>query len=149
MSHVPLQSLQIQPDTADPLLAQQQTRFNTLVRDVALWRAALTDWKERIARFQQAVEPVRRELHAAWRRSETRRLEADFRAAAGVAPGSGLQSRRADRLVSSETQRLRSELLLLRRQTRAVAGRRGHEKLAAGGAEGLGCGQPMLSLNVL
>ena len=35
--------------------------------DVALWRAALAEWQERIARYHQAVEPVRRELHAAWR----------------------------------------------------------------------------------
>lgn len=68
MSHVALQSLQIQPDAADPLLAQQQRRFNTLVRDVAVWRAALAEWKERVARLQQTVEPVRRELHGAWRR---------------------------------------------------------------------------------
>ena len=49
------------------MLAQQQARFNALVNDVALWRDALADWKERIERFRQAVEPVRRELHAAWR----------------------------------------------------------------------------------
>lgn len=67
MSHVGLQSLRIQPDAADPALAQQQARFNALVHDVALWRDALADWKERIERFRQAVEPVRRELHAAWR----------------------------------------------------------------------------------
>lgn len=67
MSQAGLQSLQIHPDAADPELAQQQRRFNALVRDVALWRAALAGWKERIARYQQAVEPVRRELHAAWR----------------------------------------------------------------------------------
>lgn len=59
--------LQIHPDAADPVLAQQQERFDALVRDVALWRAALAEWKERIARHWQAVEPVRRELHAAWR----------------------------------------------------------------------------------
>jgi hypothetical protein len=63
-----LQSLQIRPDATDPVLAQQQTRFNTLVQDVALWRAALAEWKERIARYHVAVEPVRRELHEAWRR---------------------------------------------------------------------------------
>lgn len=60
-------SLQILPDAADPLLAQQQERFNLLVRDVALWRAALSEWQERIERHRQAIEPVRRELHAAWR----------------------------------------------------------------------------------
>lgn len=67
MSHADLQSLQIQPDTADPGLAQHQTRFNTLVRELAHWRAALADWKDRMARYDQAVGPVRRELHAAWR----------------------------------------------------------------------------------
>lgn len=61
------QSLQIHPDAADPLLAQQQARFNGLVQDVARWRASLAEWKDRIGRWQQAVEPVRRELHAAWR----------------------------------------------------------------------------------
>lgn len=67
MPKADLQSLQIHPDAADPLLAQQQARFNMLARDVALWRAALAEWKERIVRYRQAVEPVRRELHAAWR----------------------------------------------------------------------------------
>ena len=67
MSNATLQSLQIRPDGADPVLAQQQARFNSLVQDVALWRAALAEWTERIARYHQAVEPVHRELHAAWR----------------------------------------------------------------------------------
>ncbi|GAB3765035.1 J domain-containing protein [Ramlibacter monticola] len=67
MSRADIQFLQIHPDAADPPLAEQQTRFNVLVRDVALWRAALAEWKERIARYHQVVEPVRRELHAAWR----------------------------------------------------------------------------------
>jgi hypothetical protein len=67
MSNAALEPLQIQPDANDPVLAQQQGRFNTLVRDVALWRAALAEWKERIARYQQAVGPVLRELHAASR----------------------------------------------------------------------------------
>ncbi|NML44505.1 J domain-containing protein [Ramlibacter sp. G-1-2-2] len=61
------QSLRIHPDAGDPELAQQQSRFNTLVEDVAQWRAALAEWKERIERYHQSVEPVRRELHAAWR----------------------------------------------------------------------------------
>ena len=64
---VDLQSLHIHPDGADLALAQQQTRFNALVRDVALWRAALAEWQERIARYEQTLAPVRRELHAAWR----------------------------------------------------------------------------------
>ena len=67
MSHAALQSLRIQSDAADPELARQQTRFNALVGDVALWRASLAGWKERMERFRQAVEPERRELHAAWR----------------------------------------------------------------------------------
>lgn len=67
MPKADLQSLEIQPDAIDQALAQQQTRFNALVRDIALWRAALGEWQERIVRYRQAVEPVRRELHAAWR----------------------------------------------------------------------------------
>ncbi|KQT11329.1 J domain-containing protein [Ramlibacter sp. Leaf400] len=67
MSNAALQSLQIQPCATDPVLAQQQTRFNALVRQLELGRAALAGWKERIDRYHQAVEPVRRELHAAWR----------------------------------------------------------------------------------
>lgn len=67
MPQADLQSLQIQPDAADPVLARQQARFNGLVRDVAAWRAALAQWQERIARYRQVVEPVRRELQAAWR----------------------------------------------------------------------------------
>lgn len=61
------QSLQIHPDAADPLMAQQQTLFNRLLQDVATWRAALTDWKDRVERWQQTVGPVQREWHAAWR----------------------------------------------------------------------------------
>lgn len=67
VSNAALQSLQIHPDAADPALAQQQTRFNALVQEVALQRAALADWQDRIARYDQAVGPVHRELHAAWR----------------------------------------------------------------------------------
>ncbi|WP_330908899.1 J domain-containing protein [Ramlibacter sp.] len=52
--------------------------------------------------------------------SEARRLESGFRAATGLAAGSGLQPRKADRVISSEAQRLRDELLLLRRQTRSL-----------------------------
>jgi hypothetical protein len=61
------QAVQIQPGSADSALTEQQARFNTLVRDVAWWRAALADWKDRWVRFDQVVEPVRREVHAAWR----------------------------------------------------------------------------------
>jgi hypothetical protein len=67
MSQADLQTLQIHPDAADPALAEQQARFNGLVRDVTRWRAALREWQERMVRYQQAVEPVRRELQAAWR----------------------------------------------------------------------------------
>jgi hypothetical protein len=67
MSNAVLIPLQIHLDAADPVQAQQQGRFNTLVRDVAQWRAALAEWKDRISRYRQAVEPVRRELHATWR----------------------------------------------------------------------------------
>jgi hypothetical protein len=67
MSSPALQPLQIQPDSADPVLAQHQSRFNTLVRDVASWRASLAEWKARIAGYWQAVEPLHRELRAAWR----------------------------------------------------------------------------------
>jgi hypothetical protein len=52
--------------------------------------------------------------------SETRRLEAEFREATGVAPGSGLQPRKADRLISAEAQRMRQDLVVLRRQTKAL-----------------------------
>lgn len=61
------QAVQIQAGPAGSALTAQQTRFNTLVADVALWRAALADWNDRLARCDQAIEPVRRELHAAWR----------------------------------------------------------------------------------
>ena len=67
MAKADSQSVQIHPDAADPLLAQQQTLFNRLVQDVALWRAALAEWKDRVERWHQAVGPVQRELHAAWR----------------------------------------------------------------------------------
>jgi hypothetical protein len=60
-------SLLILPDSADRVLAQEQARFNTLVQELAHWRAALADWQDRMARYAQRVEPVRRELHAAWR----------------------------------------------------------------------------------
>jgi hypothetical protein len=52
--------------------------------------------------------------------AETRRLEAGFRAATGVAPGTGMQPRKADRLISSEAQRLRGELLRLRAQAKVL-----------------------------
>lgn len=67
MSNAALQSLQIRPDAADPELAQEQARFNTLVRDVALWRAALDQWNALVARYRQTMAPIHRELHAAWR----------------------------------------------------------------------------------
>lgn len=64
MSKPAPQTLQIQPDAGD---AQQQERFAALLRDVTLWRATVTEWQDRFARYRQAVEPLRRELHAAWR----------------------------------------------------------------------------------
>lgn len=60
-------AVQIRPGQAEGSLTERQTRFNDLVREVAVWRAALADWQARIARFDQSVGPVRRELHAAWR----------------------------------------------------------------------------------
>ena len=67
MSSPALQPLQIRLRSADPELAQHQARFNSLVRDVTLWRSALSEWKARIGRYRDAVEPVHRELDAAWR----------------------------------------------------------------------------------
>jgi hypothetical protein len=67
MSSPALQPLQIQLHSADPVLAQHQARFNGLVRDVQLWRATLSDWKARMVRFRDAVEPLHRELDAGWR----------------------------------------------------------------------------------
>ncbi|MBK6007086.1 J domain-containing protein [Ramlibacter ginsenosidimutans] len=61
------QLLQIEPDPADASLARQQEHFNALVQEVAAGRATLAEWKDRIARYHQAVEPLQRELHAAWR----------------------------------------------------------------------------------
>ena len=52
--------------------------------------------------------------------SETRRLEAGFRDATGLPAGSGLQPRKADRIISSEAQRMRTELLMLRRQVQTL-----------------------------
>ncbi|TFZ04442.1 hypothetical protein [Ramlibacter rhizophilus] len=67
MSIPALQSLQIQLHPADPVLAQHQARFNDLVRDVQHWRAALGDWEARLQRLRAAIEPLHRELDAAWR----------------------------------------------------------------------------------
>ncbi|MBC5784626.1 hypothetical protein H8N03_16885 [Ramlibacter sp. USB13] len=50
-----------------PVQEQAQSRFDALVQEVARWRAAVQEWKDRTTRYHQAVEPVRRELHAAWR----------------------------------------------------------------------------------
>ena len=58
---------QIHPDPSDAALAQQQERFNALAQEVASWRATVAEWKERIARYHEVIEPVRRDLHAAWR----------------------------------------------------------------------------------
>jgi hypothetical protein len=67
MAQADAQLLQIHPDRSDAALAQQQERFNGLVQEVALWRARVAEWKERIERYHQVIEPVRHELHAAWR----------------------------------------------------------------------------------
>ncbi|MEJ5989009.1 hypothetical protein WG902_03340 [Ramlibacter sp. PS3R-8] len=61
------QAFDIQAGNAESQPSQQQERFHTLVREVALWRTALAEWKERMVRFDQAVEPVRREVLAALR----------------------------------------------------------------------------------
>jgi hypothetical protein len=61
------QLLQIHPDRADATLARQQERFNALVQEVAVWRGTLAEWKDRIERYHQAIEPLQRDLHAAWR----------------------------------------------------------------------------------
>ncbi|MGE4241243.1 J domain-containing protein [Ramlibacter sp.] len=50
-----------------PGLIQRHDNFDTLVRDVEHWRAVLTQWEARIARYEQVTAPVRHELHAAWR----------------------------------------------------------------------------------
>lgn len=60
-------SLRIHPGAGQPVLSAHQSQFNALVQDVASWRAALADWNERFDRLHQAVEPLRRDLHAAWR----------------------------------------------------------------------------------
>jgi hypothetical protein len=67
MAQPDAQLLQIHPDPSDAALAGQQERFNALVQEVALSRARLAEWKERIERYHQVIEPVRRELHGAWR----------------------------------------------------------------------------------
>lgn len=67
MSRPDVSPLQIQPDPADPVLAQHQLHFNTLVQDVTQWRAALAGWQARLDVYWQAVEPIHRELRAAWR----------------------------------------------------------------------------------
>jgi hypothetical protein len=59
--------LMTKPRPGESSLTEQQDRCHTLVREVALWRAALSEWKERLDRYEQAIEPDRRELHAAWR----------------------------------------------------------------------------------
>jgi hypothetical protein len=67
MPEADAQLLQIHPDPTDAALAQQQERFNGLAHEVASWRATVAHWKDRIERYHQALEPIRRELHAAWR----------------------------------------------------------------------------------
>jgi hypothetical protein len=62
-----LQPLHVQLDPADPVLREQQAQFNALLHDVAAARAAVAQWKQRIEGYDQAVEPVRREVLAALR----------------------------------------------------------------------------------
>ena len=59
--------LQIQPGMPGVALTPTQARFNALVAEVALWRAALAGWNESMAHYHDAVEPVRRQVHAAGR----------------------------------------------------------------------------------
>lgn len=67
MSTPVLQPLRITPDPADRALAQHQARFNALVQEVTQWRTALADWQARTSGYWQVVEPLHRELRAAWR----------------------------------------------------------------------------------
>lgn len=52
--------------------------------------------------------------------TEARRLEAQFRAATGGPPGTGMPARKADRLVGAEAQRLREDARQLRLQARGL-----------------------------
>ncbi|QJW83393.1 hypothetical protein HK414_01895 [Ramlibacter terrae] len=57
----------IHPDAAGGTLTPQQERFNELVREVAQWRAALAQWQQNVDGYERATEPLRRQLHAAFR----------------------------------------------------------------------------------
>lgn len=57
----------IQPGAAGHALTPQQARFNDLVRDVALWRAALAQWQDNVDRYERATAPLHRQLQQAFR----------------------------------------------------------------------------------
>ena len=69
-------------------------------------------------RLQHYVTVLQEQL--AELQAETRRLESAFRAMVGAAPGSGLQPRKADRLITAEAQRLRADLVQLGQQIRLL-----------------------------
>lgn len=67
MSSPVLPPPQILHRSTDPVLAGHQASFDSLVQEVTLWRGALAEWKARIERYRDAVEPLHRELDALWR----------------------------------------------------------------------------------
>jgi hypothetical protein len=64
-----------------------------------------------VTRLQEQLEQLQ---------SDTRRLEAWFREETGMPAGSGLQARKADRMISSQARMLREDLEQLRRQLRSL-----------------------------
>jgi hypothetical protein len=66
--------------------------------------AAVAD-QRRLRHYVEVLQEQLSELQ-----SETSRVEAQFRSAAGLPPGFGLQPRKADRLIKSEAQRLCGEV---------------------------------------
>ncbi len=58
---------QARPASTDPHAAAQQARVEALVREAADWRAAVAGWEATVEGLWQAVEPVQRALHDAWR----------------------------------------------------------------------------------
>jgi hypothetical protein len=97
----------------DNLLALLELQAQALQADAA--RLATLDDQ----RLQPFLVALQEQLDAL--RSATQRLEDAFREATGAGPGSGMRPAKADRLASSEAQRLRGELALLRRQCRTLA----------------------------
>jgi hypothetical protein len=94
------------------LLALLELQVQAEQLDMA--QLAPTD-RRRLEHFVAVLQDQLAQLQA-----ETRALESAFREMAGLPAGSGLQPRKADRVISSEAQRLREELLLLRQQTRLL-----------------------------